>query len=381
MSSLDYCIIGGGLSGTSCAYWLRQKHSNAKIALVEKKQLAYGASGRNAGFLTCGSINFYASLVNRMGIESATKVWRFCEENLKMMKDLIIQGQEQELEYSQGGSYSLFKDEHAFMRAEATVSLMNDQGIDARLCDKIEVNESLHFLHFCGGAHFSSDAAIDPERLTRAIFAKSQVDYMEGEVTAIEPGPGGSWRIRTSTGTLTTQNIIVGMNPFTYQLFPELKSLMRPVRAQILETSPTDFELSANVYACDDLAYFRRTPRGSMIVGGLRHLDSESEETDQMGLNALIQEAIVQKIKEYFPVHLKVNRQWSGIMAFSRDHLPHMGQIPSSPNIYFLGGYSGHGMGMAFNTARCLVQWIDTGETNYRFLLRAQHQISANRDI
>ncbi|MDG1154997.1 MAG: FAD-binding oxidoreductase, partial [Paracoccaceae bacterium] len=48
----DFCVIGGGLSGLSCAYHLAKLGAN--VALCEHSSIGSGASGRNGGFCSSG---------------------------------------------------------------------------------------------------------------------------------------------------------------------------------------------------------------------------------------------------------------------------------------------------------------------------------------
>ena len=47
--SYDVIIVGAGISGASTAFWLRQEDPDLKIAILEKSEVAAGATGRNAG--------------------------------------------------------------------------------------------------------------------------------------------------------------------------------------------------------------------------------------------------------------------------------------------------------------------------------------------
>ena len=50
--NFDFCIIGGGLAGLSCAYHLAEMGAN--VALCEHSIIGAGASGRNGGFCSSG---------------------------------------------------------------------------------------------------------------------------------------------------------------------------------------------------------------------------------------------------------------------------------------------------------------------------------------
>ncbi len=48
----DFAILGGGFAGLATAIQLRLLHPRASIAVFEAERVGYGASGRNAGFLS-----------------------------------------------------------------------------------------------------------------------------------------------------------------------------------------------------------------------------------------------------------------------------------------------------------------------------------------
>ena len=85
----DIVIIGGGLAGLSTAYWLQKEDASLKIALVEKYEIGAGASGRNAGFITCGSVEHFNRLVDKHGRDEASVIWKFSEVNLNLLKENI----------------------------------------------------------------------------------------------------------------------------------------------------------------------------------------------------------------------------------------------------------------------------------------------------
>ena len=69
--SFDIAIIGGGIAGLSTAYWLLKEDPNLKICILEKGELGAGATGRNAGFITCGSVEHFNRLVGKHGENEA----------------------------------------------------------------------------------------------------------------------------------------------------------------------------------------------------------------------------------------------------------------------------------------------------------------------
>src|SRR5438445_10360478 len=87
----DVLVIGGGVAGTSLLCHLARRRSDA--VLVERHHIAWGASGRNAGFLRAGVASSYAEAVQTYGREKAREVWEITGENHDRMVE-AARGQE-----------------------------------------------------------------------------------------------------------------------------------------------------------------------------------------------------------------------------------------------------------------------------------------------
>ena len=95
----DAVIVGAGISGLSTAYWLNKEDPSLKIAIVEKNRLCFGASGRNAGFITCGSVEHFNRMIAKHGMDEAIEIWKFSQENLRLLKEEIIQDDVRALDF------------------------------------------------------------------------------------------------------------------------------------------------------------------------------------------------------------------------------------------------------------------------------------------
>jgi gamma-glutamylputrescine oxidase len=85
LKQYDFLIIGAGIAGLSTAYWLLREDPKLKIGIVEKFKIGFGASGRNAGFVTCGSTEHFIKLKDQFGLEKAVEIWKFSEDNRKLL--------------------------------------------------------------------------------------------------------------------------------------------------------------------------------------------------------------------------------------------------------------------------------------------------------
>jgi len=353
MSHYDALVIGGGITGASICYWLKKKSPAMKVALVERQHLAFGATGRNAGFVTCGSVAYFSKLIEKFGEEKGLSIWRFCETNHSLLREHILTDPDS-VYYHRNGSLTAFSKTASAEKYRKTTQKMASLGLPVEWMDADKI-ASYKLSGFVGGALYKGDGSVNSSLLTRKIFDLSNADLiLNFEVTNLDSQSGHVFAL-SERDELFADMAFVALNPFTAQLIPEAKGRIRPVRAQIFETTAVAPFLPFNVYANDELAYFRQTHRNTLLMGGRRNVDELTEETDKDEINPKIQTSLQQLLRKSVNLEWNVDRSWAGIMGYTESELPEVGTVDT--NIVYLAGYSGHGMGMGFHGAKALVEW------------------------
>lgn len=359
--NFDVCIVGAGIAGLSTAYWLLQKEPNLKIALLEKHQISYGASGRNAGFITCGSVEHFNRLVQTHGEDLALEIWSFSERNLSLLKERIIRN-DKNLDFEQNGSFSLASTEKEFEELKKTAEIMNSHNVPIETLSSQEIEQRLGAVHFAGGIKYVSDASINPALLCQKIWKKiaHQTTLFEiCEVSHFEK-MGSQSIIRTSNGDFQSDLIILATNAYSSLFDSYFSDKIYPTKGQMLCLEPSPKVMEGPCYANFVLDYFRQLPSGELLIGGFRQLEKETEVGYSDHITPRIQEALHDFVRKYLPQFKdsKVTHRWAGIMGFSADGQPMIGSLPNNPQIFFLGGFTAHGLGLAFHTAEKLVRLI-----------------------
>ena len=62
---VDIVVVGAGLCGASTSWHLSQQ--GLRVALIEARGIAHGATGRNAGFILQGTAERYNRAIEQMG--------------------------------------------------------------------------------------------------------------------------------------------------------------------------------------------------------------------------------------------------------------------------------------------------------------------------
>jgi gamma-glutamylputrescine oxidase len=334
----DVLVIGGGIAGTSLLWHLAHRRIDA--VLVERERIAWGASGRNAGFLLAGVASSYAEAVRTYGREKAREVWAITNENHDRM---VEAARGQDVGHRRLGSAILPSgDEEQALLVESE-HLLTEDGFQARWDGTRLVNPR--------------DGEIDPSRMVAALARQARAGGVrEGVgVTALRPRPHD---VLVTAGEFECEAgvVILATNGYTCQLVPDVE--IQPIRAQMLATAPETRSLvDVPVYSHFGYRYWRQLPSGEVLVGGWRDTTLETEKTLDDEPTPEIQERLDRAVQE-LGAKGEVTHRWAGTMGFTRSGLPLAGALDGMRNVYVCAGFTGHGMGFAFMTAKKVAELI-----------------------
>ncbi len=358
----DVAIVGGGVTGLSVAYWLKREDPSLNVLLLEKGgSLGAGATGRNAGFITCGSVEHFNRLYERWGEERALDIWRFSEKNLDLLREHIIQD-DSELEFDDHGTFSLASTDEEFHELKKTSELMQKLDIAVEVLHEQDILKRLDARNFVGGIKYLKDASIHPLKLLKKMAARTDVVIVpDAEVFSIESINGGGTRLRTQNFNVESTIAVLTLNGYSAALNPYFRDKIYPTRGQIMVTEPVAPFMEGPCYANFVLDYFRQLEDGRVLIGGFRQLERATEVGYSDHITDTIQAALYDFLQKHLPKleNRKVTHRWAGVMGFSADGQPLVGSLPEEPSVYFAGGFTGHGLGLAFHSAKVLVDLIN----------------------
>jgi gamma-glutamylputrescine oxidase len=334
----DVLVIGGGIAGTSLVHHLAKRRFSA--VLVERKHLAAGASGRNAGFLLAGVADCYAEAVRIFGREKAREVWHITDENHDRMLEAV---ERDDVGHRRLGSATLASGDEERARLEESDQMLREDGFEARWDGERLLNPR--------------DGEVNPAAMVGALARRAkQGAIREGvNVTSIE---SRREEVTVRAGDLECRAgvVILATNAYTRWLLPEVK--IQPTRAQMLASAPLSRSVcDMPTYSHFGYRYWRQLPTGEVLIGGWRDTAMEAELTDEDEPTDQIQEHLDGQLAA-MSGNGEVTHRWAGIMGFTESGLPLVGPVDGRRNVYLCAGFNGHGMGFAFMSAKQLVESI-----------------------
>lgn len=334
----DVLVIGGGIAGLSLVWHLARRRIDA--VLVERHHIGSGASGRNAGFLLAGVASSYAEAVSTYGREKAREVWELTNENHDRMVEAVAG---QDVGHRRlGGAIVPASDEERALLIESE-QLLNEDGFQARWEGGRLVNPR--------------DGEVTPTALVAALARRLKPRAIREGVNVTRLTPRRSAVTVEADGESCEAGVVIlATNGYTSQLVPTVK--IRATRAQMLATEPESRSIvDMPVYSNYGYRYWRQLASGEILLGGWRDTSLESELTFDAEPTPEIQARLDEGLQTIGATR-RVTHRWAGIMGFTDSGLPLAGPLEGMANTYLCAGFTGHGMGFAFVTAKRVAEQI-----------------------
>jgi sarcosine oxidase, subunit beta len=381
MTETELLIIGGGIAGASTAYHLAQHGHD--VTLLERGEIASEASGVNAGsigalgwgkapdleaYLTMGSLAIFQSLQLDLGYDIAFR------------QSGCLQAIHTEAQYV----YTRDRVQHLQAQGHS-VELLSSR--DARSLEP-ELNPAL-----LGCMYMPLRAQADPKQATRALAAAAARSGArirpQYAVTTVQQRHDDTYLVETSHDTFVAGILIIAAGAWCAEVgrWLALRIPIKPVRGQMWATDqlpPRVFHTISSAESAMDWhhapgndhetpphlthhgsvrrtrhLYGRQTRDGEIIFGGDRQLTGYNTVPEPAGIE--VNHAHAAEVLPLLATR-SIARTWAGLMPFSLDGAPLIGQMPQRRNLYIVSGLASSGFGRGPMAGKLLADAIHTGQ-------------------
>jgi glycine/D-amino acid oxidase-like deaminating enzyme len=346
---VDVVIIGAGYTGLAAARHLAR--SGASVLVLDRGRVGAGASSRNGGQVLTGLKLDPATLVQRFGEARARQLFEIAAESMARLEAIIA---EEPIDCGwarTGHIQAANKPKHFEILREEQALLARVFNHRVELVPRAEQRSEVGSDAYHGLLLDEQSAALNPARyvvgLAAAATASGANIVTRVAVKGLEHVAGG-WRLRAAGG-VEARDVLVATNGYTTEITPALHRRLIPIGSFIIATEPIAADTAASILprgrvAFDSknfLHYYRVMPDRRLLFGGRAEFRPPDEHT--AGRAAAILRAEMVRV---FPdlSNAKVDYSWGGKVAFTRDQMPRAGKLD---DLYYSGGYSGHGIAMA----------------------------------
>jgi gamma-glutamylputrescine oxidase len=351
---VDVAIVGGGLTGLSAAYFIRQASPGKSVCVLEARGCGNGASGRNGAMVLTMTADRYM-------ISSGSNdkdIYELTAGNVGMLEALSAAvGIDCDLDRC--GTLQVFDDGADAKAARRYVERARPSGIPIEYWDAPRIAEALGSEVYLGGLYDPSGGHVHPMKLVRVFKrAAERAGARIYENTAVAHFEEGREHVlHTLAGrTVRAGSLVLAANAFTPN-FNVLKNSILPLREYVAMTRPlSEEELS-------DIGWRSRTPfndsKTQVYYFGLTkdrrvHIGGGApryEFNNAAGSTVEVEKArrdLERELVRVFPrlAGVELETAWDGIIDWSLDASPSVGSIGRYRNIHYGIGYSGHGVNL-----------------------------------
>jgi len=355
----DIIIIGGGIMGSACAYYLMKNDPSLSLAVIERDPFYTRAS------TTLSMCNARIHFSLRQNIEISLYTFRVLE---RFEEEMAVDGNAPFIAYRREGNLFLLTDETKDANRTA-FDLQKSLGCAVEWLEREEIRKRYPLYDasaYKGGTFGPEDGHFDAQAALMAYKAKARsmgAVYMEDEAVRILCERKRVTGIALASGKAIKGSVVINCAGAWAAKIAKTAGIdlpVQPVKRQVFaldtEVKP-DAPLPLTVLPSG--LYFRSETGGLILIG-------KSMDEDPVGFDFTCDDdrflyTLWPELAEFVPAFeaLRLVRGWAGLYAVNTlDGNAILGQWPELEGLYLANGFSGHGLQQAPAVGRYIMELI-----------------------
>lgn len=378
-AATDVAVVGGGLAGLSAALELAER--GFSVTLLEAQQIGWGASGRNGGQAIHGLACDQGTIEDQLGLDLAKQVWAMSLEALDLLRERV---RRHRIECDWRDGYlglatSAGKGRELQQWAERMARVY---GFEQQAIAPAELPRWIASPRYHSGVFDARSGHLHPLKYTlglaEAAAAAGVRLHEQSPVQALQPGPMA--RLHTPQGELVARHVLLAGNVYLQGVAAALETRIMPVGTYIACSEALDAALAASLIpsgaaVCDTnfvLDYFRTTADQRLLYGGRVSYSTVTP--------IHLADSMRRRMVGTFPqlAQAKIEYAWGGFVDITMNRAPDFGRLPAAgsyaANVYYLQGFSGHGLALTGLAGRLVAEAIAGDARRFDVFARLKHR-------
>ncbi|HLI16706.1 MAG TPA: FAD-binding oxidoreductase [Rhodanobacteraceae bacterium] len=363
-------IVGGGYAGMCLALSLAERGVR-DVVLLERNGIGHGASGRNGGFVFGGYSLGEDELLRQLGDEQARRLYRATTDAVELIRQRIAR-YAIECDATEAGVIwaNWFRDPEVLRKRQHL--LKEHYGIDWEWLPEARMREVIHSKRYHDGLFERNALHLHPldylHGMARAAQRQGVSLHENSRVRRVERS-GGDWRLRTDSGEVKAQIVVLACGGYLAHLEREIDRAVLPIATYVMVTEPLGerlrecLETQAAIYdtrfAFD---YYRPLKDSRLLWGGRISIRNRSPDA--------IRKLLMRDLLRVFPQleGVKIEYAWSGLMSYGRHQMPQLGT--RGDGLWWVQAFGGHGTAPTCAAGELLASAIAQGDESWREFTR-----------
>jgi len=360
----DVVVIGSGFTGLVCAYYLANEYDR-NVILLEANQLAWGASGRNAGFVLKSSGRLSLGDIHRKwGKDIARGMYDEYQGGVNLVNELISK-MDIDCEVMRKGYLKIaHKPSLRSSLLQQADFLQNQFGDPVQFIEGDDLKSHINSDYAECALYYPDSFALNPMKLAQGyaeLAVSAGVTIHTGSPVINISSEGGKHFVETDKAKVECGDVVIATNGFTPKKFHKLlDNRMLPVLSSIIVTEPLSEEqlaicgmdIGLQVMDTRELKYYYRIlPDRRILFGGRGAIQGKNAN------HPVFKQRLRQGLITAFPSlsDLRIDYFWSGWVSVSIDDMP---RIWSEEGIHYAAGYCGAGVSFTAQAGKRLAQRV-----------------------
>jgi glycine/D-amino acid oxidase-like deaminating enzyme/nitrite reductase/ring-hydroxylating ferredoxin subunit len=351
--SVDVCILGGGITGISTAFLLKQ--TGATVAVVEASRIVERVTGNTTAKITSQHNLIYDYLVRQFGEEQA-RLYGDAQETAKEKIASHVSQYSIDCDFRRTSAYTYTLLDEELKEVEREVEAAARLGLPASYVESTELPFEIK-----GAVRFDNQAQFHPRKYLLALAERVAGDgsYVFEETRAFDIEDEEPCTVRTSRGTIRAKSVVIATH-FPYRDPNIYFAAMSPKRSYVLGCR-LGGPVPEGMYISTGTPHhsIRNNPYdgGEMLmIGGENHKTGQGGDTSER----------YRRLEEWGRANFDIQSiefRWSTQDNNTVDRVPYIGKLSTgSDHLYVATGFGGWGMTNSHVAAILLTDMIQGRE-------------------